>query len=364
MRSRRGQRRGASAPAGVDATRQTLVGIIKFVLAVVVLNYNGGRLVRDCLASIARQSLAPLEIVCVDNGSTDGSDREVESEFPDVTMLRLGANLGFAAGMNRGIAATTAEFVALLNLDVVLDTEYLARCVAAISADPALGGVTGKLLRPDDREPPILDSTGHIVYRNRRAVDRGEREPDRGQYDAETTLFSVCGAAPLYRRTMLDDIAIGDEYFDEDFFMYFEDFDIAWRAQLRGWHFAFAPDAVAHHLRGGSGGKAATAILACNHRNRLLVMLRNDHPRSFLRHAPGILYTELRASLHMLVRRPAALVLAWLQFFKLLPRQYGKRRIIQRGRRVGWKELEPAFAPYDYGIRPAIRRARERAAIR
>ena len=122
--------------------------------------------------------------------------------------------------------------------------------------------------------------------------------------------------------------------------MYFEDVDLSWRAQLRGWRFAFVPDAIGTHSRGGSGGKASTAILACNHRNRLLLMLHNDSPASFLRHSPGIAYTELRASMHMLLLRPAALLLAWFQFLKLLPRHYRIRRLIQQRRRVGWRDLE------------------------
>jgi GT2 family glycosyltransferase len=266
--------------------------------------------------------------------------------------------------MNRGIEAATGEFVALLNLDVVLEPAYLARCAAALAADPRLGGVTGKLRRPGDASPAILDTTGHTVFRNRRAVDRGERERDNGQYDAATELFSVCAAASCYRKAMLEDVAVNGEYFDDDFFMYFEDFDLSWRAQLRGWHFAFVPDAIGTHFRGGSGGKASTAILACNHRNRLLVMLHNDSPASFLKHFPGIAYTEVRATLHMLLRRPAALVLAWWQFFRLLPRHYGRRRAIQRHRQVGWRELEPSFLPYEYGVGPALRRARERREVR
>ncbi len=334
------------------------------MVSVVVLNYNGGSLVRACLASLTAQALQPTEIVCVDNGSTDDSAAAIEAEFPHVTLLRLGANTGFATGMNRGIAATSGEFVTLLNLDVTLEPAYLSACVAALAADPGLGGVTGKLLRPEDRVPAIIDTTGHVVYRNRRAVDRGERESDHGQYDGDTVLFSICAAAPCYRRAMLEDVALDGQYFDEDFFMYFEDFDLSWRAQIRGWRHAFEPAAVGRHHRGGSGGKAATAILACNHRNRLLVMLHNDAPRSFLKHLPGIAYTELRASLHMLSRRPAALVLAWAQFIKLLPRQLAKRRAIQQGRRVGWRDLEPSFQPYEYGIRAAVRRKRERAAIK
>ena len=333
-------------------------------VSAVVLNYNGGRMVLDCLASLSAQEPPCHEIVCVDNASTDGSVESIEAGFPSVRTVRLPRNLGFAGGMNRGIKETTGDLVALVNLDVVLEPTYLARCAATLAAGPSLGGVTGKLLRPDPVDPPLLDTTGHTVYRNRRAVDRGEREPDLGQYDSRTRLFSICGAAPVFRRGCLDDVRLDGDVFDPDFFAYFEDFDLCWRAQLRGWEFAFVPEARGRHFRGGSGGKSSTFILSCNHRNRLLVMLRNDTLAGFLRHLPGIAYTELRATLHMISLRPAALVRAWTDFFRLLPGQLARRRAIQNGRKVGWRELEQWFEPYDYRISSLLRRARLRTAVR
>lgn len=333
-------------------------------MSAVVLNYNGGKMVLDCVAALQAQSPPCYEIVCVDNHSGDGSANDVEARFPGVRIVRLRENLGFAGGMNRAIDASSGDYVALINLDVTLSPDYLDLCAQALTADPTLAGVTGKLLRPDEADPPILDTTGHTVYRNRRAVDRGEREPDLGQYDGDTGLFSICGAAPVLRRTALEDVRLGGEYFDEDFFAYFEDFDLCWRAQLRGWHFAYVPQARGTHFRGGSGGKSSTFILSCNHRNRLLVMLHNDSPASFLRHLPGIAYTEVRATLHMLSLRPAALVRAWAAFFRLLPRQIGKRRRIQAGRKVPWQELEHWFQSYDYRFSEMLRRARQRKAVR
>ena len=334
-------------------------------ISAVVLNYNGGAMVLECLESLLAQDVPDLEVVCVDNASSDTSLQAIEARFGDrVSLVKLDHNTGFAGGMNRGIDATSGDLVALINLDVVLDRSYLRLCGEALAENDNLGGVTGKLFRPGDADPRILDTTGHLVYRNRRAVDRGEREPDEGQYDQDRELFSVCGAAPVYRRKMLDDITLAGQYFDEDFFAYFEDFDLSWRAQLRGWRFAYVPEATGTHHRGGTGSKASTFILACNHRNRWLVMLHNDHPASFARHLGGIAYTELRATLHMLGLRPAALALAWIHFLKLLPSQLPKRRAIQASRTVGWEELEPAFHSYDYGPRAFLRRARQRAAVR
>jgi GT2 family glycosyltransferase len=333
------------------------------VVSAVVLNFNGGSLVLGALASLEAQDPPLAEIICVDNASHDGSPDVIAERFPGVRLVRLERNTGFTGGMNRGIREATGEFVLLVNLDLTLDPSYAARCAAALAEDERLGGVTGKLLRPGSAVPPIIDTTGHVVYRNRRAVDRGEREPDVGQYDDKRSLFSICGAAPMYRRRMLDDVALDGQVFDEDFFMYFEDLDLSWRAQLAGWRFGFVPDAIGRHERGGSGGTSSTFILACNHRNRWLVMLRNDAAMSFLRHLPGIVYTELRATLHMLGRRPAAIPLAWFQWLRLLPRQWRRRRTIQKRRQVGWRDLESSFEPYDYGPTALRRRGRQRKAI-
>jgi GT2 family glycosyltransferase len=247
-----------------------------------------------------------------------------------------------------------------LNLDVTLEPGYLRLCAQRLADDPGLGGVTGKLLRPAEGGRPIIDTTGHLVYRSRRAVDRGEGETDQGQYDAGTRVFGVCGAAPMYRRAMLEETELEGEYFDEDFFAYFEDFDLSFRARLAGWDFAFVPEAVGRHHRGATGAKSSTRILALNHVNRLFVMVKNDHPLSFLRHLPGIAYTEVRATAHMLSRRPAALGQAWFLFFSSLGKFLKKRRLIQGNRKVAWQQLEPWFEPYHYGMRATLDRARRR----
>lgn len=331
------------------------------IASIVVLNWNGGLMLQKCLRSVASQDLEGVEVVVVDNASRDGSLEPVRAEFPDFRIVSLDTNNGFSGGMNEGIKSAGGRFLLLLNFDVEIEPDYLRICVETLQKDLTLGGVNGKLLKAGE-DSAVLDTTGHLVYRNRRAVDRGEWEPDTGQYDQETSVFGVCGAAPCYRREMLEDISVEGEIFDEDFFAYFEDFDLSWRAQLRGWKFRYVPEAVGIHHRGGSGGKASTFILACNHRNRLLTMAKNDHLQSFMKHFLGIAYTELRATAHMLWMRPMAVLMAWWQFAALLPKIWKKRRVIQARRKVTWSELEPLFLPYPY--KGTIRRSLERASAR
>lgn len=326
--------------------------------SVVVLNWDGGEMVVRCVASVLAQTPPADEVLVVDNGSRDGSAERLEERFPSVRVLRLGRNTGFAGGMNAGIAATRGDAVLLLNLDVELEPGYLAGCVAALRHDARVGGVTGKLLRfTGEGDPLLLDSTGHVLHRNRRALDRGEGEVDEGQYDDELDVFGVGGAAPVLRRAMLDDVRVGSQWFDEAFFAYFEDIDLCWRARLRGWSFRYAPDAVARHHRGGTGGRAQDWLEGANHRNRLLMMVKDDALPSLARHAGGILLTELRTAAHLAATRPRALLLAYAGLLRHLPAALRARRVVQGRRTADWREIEPWLQPYDYRGALARRRA-------
>jgi GT2 family glycosyltransferase len=173
--------------------------------------------------------------------------------------------------------------------------------------------VSPKLLQFD--LPTILDSTGLFINRYRRPYDRGQGEIDINQYDTLLQVFGACGAAALYRRSMLTDIALEDEYFDEDFFSYYEDADLAWRAQMRGWHGRFAPRAVATHVRGlGDTLRKRKEPLKDAYgprlalRNRYLMTIKNDALRYFLLDMPLILITELPRLLYAALFAPDVLM--------------------------------------------------------
>jgi GT2 family glycosyltransferase len=179
--------------------------------------------------------------------------------------------------------------------------------------DESVGIVSPKLLRRED--PTILDSTGLFINRSRRPYDRGQGEVDQRQYDHANKIFGACGAAALYRRTMLTDLAFINEYFDEDFFTYYEDADLAWRAQMRGWKARYAPKAVAAHVRGWGDTlrKKDAAIKDTSGprfalRNRWLMILKNDALRYFLLDLPFILASEISRLGYMIVFAPDALL--------------------------------------------------------
>lgn len=306
-------------------------------VSIIIVNWNHGQYIRKCLDLLFAQEYNQFDICIVDNGSQDDSPNMIKDEYPGVKIWTFPDNRGFSKAFNWGVNQTTSDFVLSLNPDVFVRQEFLSEMVAAMYRNERVGIVSAKLLRVDN--PTIIDSTGLFINRYRRPYDRGQGEIDRGQYDKSLEIFGACGAAALYRRSMLVDIALEDEYFDEDFFSYYEDADLAWRAQLMGWSCRFAPHAVATHLRGwGDTLRKRRGPSEDNYgprlalRNRWLMILKNDALRYFLLDFPFILFLELTRLLYMAVFTPD--VLLGLKDILIGSRNTLDKRIIIRERMV------------------------------
>ncbi|MFQ5574284.1 MAG: glycosyltransferase family 2 protein [Terriglobia bacterium] len=221
------------------------------LVSIIVVNFNGNKWLKPCMEALSGQTYGDIEVIVVDNGSTDGSVEELKKGFPSVSVLENEANAGFAQAVNQGIEATTGQYVVPLNPDVVLTPSYVSEMVETANIGPKVGSVSGKLLRSDEKNSKIIDSVGHLMFKNRLSANRGDEEVDRGQYEVLEPVFGTCGAAALYKRGMLEDIKIGGEYFDETFFAFWEDVDLDWRANLMGWTCLYTPRALAYHYRGG-----------------------------------------------------------------------------------------------------------------
>jgi GT2 family glycosyltransferase len=230
-------------------------------VAVVLPNHNGARWLPGVLASIAAQTVAPAEVLVVDDGSTDGSAALAEG-WDGVRVLRLGRNGGFARAANAGIAAVSTEAVALVNTDVELAPDWLERALAALGADA--GAVATKMLDLDD--PAILYSAGDVLRRDGVCEQRGRFERDSGAYDEPGEVFSACAGAALYRRAAV----LGAGGFDERLGMYLEDVELGLRLRLAGWSCRWEPRAVARHAGAGSSGGQGALI----ERNTLLLVAR------------------------------------------------------------------------------------------
>ncbi|HVL99812.1 MAG TPA: glycosyltransferase family 2 protein, partial [Egibacteraceae bacterium] len=237
---------------------------------------------------------------------------------------------------------------AVCNPDVALEPDYLARALAALEADERRAAVQGKLWRGEEADGRVLDTTGHQAFVTRLFRNRGEGQVDRGQFDAPGAVFGVSGAVALYRLDALADVAVDGEVFDEDLFAFWEDVDLDWRLQLRGWHAWYEPAARGWHERGGAGPRRTAFVEELNFANRFLVVAKNDHLPSLLRALPGFGATTLLKAGELALTVPSALARA-LPRARLLSRMRAKGHVVRARATV-----DPAavisrwFEPFDY----------------
>ena len=314
------------------------------LVSVIVLSWNSRRFLEGCLASVEAQTHPRVELVVVDNASTDGSAGFVAARFPRALLMPQERNVGFCAGNNAGLKAAHGDHILFLNADARLEPRFLEEAIRPLASDPRVGMVSGKLVRFDGR---TLDTTGQIFTRSRRVLERGYDEPDRGQYDQPGEIFSTCGAAALYRRALIDSISIDGEFFDEGFFAFGEDFDVGWRARNMGWRCWYQPTAIAAHFRGGTQpgqedtarrrgamARRPAAIQAHIVKNRYLAMLKNDTPLSFLLNLPFILAWDVMLWGHLVLRSPEAIPILW-SHRRLLGRALRDRRLLRQRAAAG-----------------------------
>jgi GT2 family glycosyltransferase len=338
-----------SAAAGEAIAVATGPGLV----SVIIVNWNGGRSLPDVLQAVHGQRYEPIEIIVIDNGSIDSSIALLEAD-PSIRLIKNARNLGFAEANNQAIAVAGGEFVLLLNNDAILTEDYIGTLVADMRQDETRGSASGKLLRPaNGSSGPTIDSVGHVMYRNLWPTNRGEGEPDGPAFDHPGEVFGVCAAAGLYRRAMLDDVAVDGEVFDSSFFAYLEDVDLDWRARLRGWRSWYDPRVTAYHQRGGTGLWFSTRIQRHILKNRILMGIKNDAGPQIYRRLPGMAAFTAAKGLQVLVTRPGAL-LGFVDVIRLLPATWRKRRIIQANRTARPAALESWYEPYPY-----VRKIRE-----
>jgi GT2 family glycosyltransferase len=306
------------------------------LLSVIIPNWNGAQHLPTCLDSLRRQTYPHLEVILVDNASHDESVALVRRDYPQVVLVQLDENLGLTGGINRGVQAARGEFIAPLNNDTEVAAGWAEALVTALLDHPEAGMSASKMLLFDRRD--TLHSAGDAYGVDGIPVNRGVWQKDEGQFDDDGYIWGGCGGAVAYRRAMLDDIGL----LDEDLFMYCEDVDLNWRAQLAGYRCVFAPQAVVyHHLSATGAGEIASFYTG---RNTLWVLAKN-YPRELLRrHWRAIVRAQLRISRDALKawRGEAARARLRGQLAGLLglPRWLRKRRAIQASRKVSIEVIE------------------------
>ncbi len=281
-------------------------------VSVIIVTKAADERLERCLNAVKHQSLAPHEIlVCV----TGNMKQTPAAERSDRTTAWRFVNGWYTTALNIGIRSTAGEYVLCLNDDAVLDHQFLEQALPAFRQDAKIGMVTGKILRFDGK---TIDGAGQFPGRTRKAIDRGYRQIDRGQFDHAGYVFGSGGTAPIFRRSMLESIVLQPgEYFDESFGMYYEDLDLAWRAQRTSWKAYYVPTAVAHHERGASSRirhdglchrfylpQMPDALLQRAVLNRYRVMLRNDTLAGIVRNLPAIVAFEMGQWSYLMCRSP------------------------------------------------------------
>jgi len=275
-----------------------------------------------CLEGVAWQTRPVDRIVVIDNASTDGGLDIVRALAPEATIERSAVNAGFAAAQNRALRLAPADVHVLLNPDCRLSPAFIEHATSALAIDPSAGSVSGRLLRfragtdgaepgpPDELPDDRLDSTGMVGLRNRRVLDRGADTPAAGRYLEPGYVLGVSGAAAVYRRATLEDIAFKGEVFDESFFAFREDVDLAWRAQLLGWRCRYEPRAVARHRRRVTPERRRDLPASLRRRsvaNRWRMLAKNELPSGWRRDWTSILWRDLQILGYAVLREQATL---------------------------------------------------------
>ena len=237
------------------------------MFSVVIPNWNGLRFLPTYLNALRNQTYCDFETLVVDNGSTDGSRERIAKEFPEVRIVALETNRGFAPAVNAGIRAARGDVVVLLNNDTEADSHWLEEIARALETNPNAGMVACKLKLFDKRD--YIHSAGDFYRVDGIPGNRGVWEQDRGQYDDARGIFGGCGGAVAYRTTMLAEIGA----FDEALGSYCEDVDLNWRARLAGYSIVYAPRAIVYHMVSATGGGAIASFFVG--RNFIWVIAKN-----------------------------------------------------------------------------------------
>jgi GT2 family glycosyltransferase len=314
----------------------TRVGTSK--VSIIVVNWNGGEMLAECIESLCGQSYRHSEIILVDNGSTDSSAELARHNFPTVKLVELATNRGFTGGNVEGLKKADGEFIALVNNDAKAQETWLENLVRPMLEDRNVGICTSKLIFKDGGR---INSAGDGLTTGGVGFNRGLGQ-DSTQFRNADYVFGGCGAAVLYRRRMLDEIG----FFDEDFFLYDEDTDLNFRAQLAGWKCAFVPDAVAYHRGNATPVRLSDVHVYYHSRNLEWVWLKNMPTGVMLRYAHHKIFQEIGSLCYLCLRHGK-----WLPFIrakkdalKMVPIMWRKRRTIQARRRVSNRYLRAQFS--------------------
>jgi GT2 family glycosyltransferase len=297
-------------------------------VSVIIVNYNGRDLLRECLESVYAQSFRDIEIIVVDNGSQDGSVEYVKGSFPDVMVFPLAYNTGFPTANNEGLKHSIGGYILLLNNDVVVDKDCISNLYATMESDPKLGICATKMIVAGT---DLLDSAGDGFSSNLKGFKRGEGLP-LDLYNRYEYVFGACAGAAIYRRSMIDEIG----FLDDDFFLIQEDTDLNFRAQLASWKVLFVPSAVVYHKVRSSIGHMSDTAIYYTLRNSEFVRIKNVPLGIAIRCLPSFVIGISTEFVYFVIKHKKIKLYYKAKKDALIkfPLMWKKRRIIMKNRKT------------------------------
>jgi len=311
-------------------------------MSVIIVNWNGKSFLEDCLGALRRQVFRDFETILVDNGSSDGSTEYVQARFPEVQLVALPENRGFAGGNIAGYKLAKGNLIVLLNNDTEADSRWLEEIHKASLRFSTAGSFASKMMYFDSRQR--IENCGFGVGTAGTTTDLGRDELDNPRWTEPREVFGACGGAVAYRRGMLEDVG----FLDPDFFMVYEDVDLSFRARLRGYSCIYIPTAIVFHRYRASLGKRPARQVFYSQRNIEFVYLKNMPMGLMLRSLPQRLLYEIGSALYFLrLGAGRAFLEAKWDVIRHFPSLLRKRKEIQKRKTIG---NSPILALMDPGL--------------
>jgi GT2 family glycosyltransferase len=341
-------------------------------IAIIIVNWNGKKFLEDCLKSLENQTNKNFRIILVDNGSMDDSVFFVKNNYPEIEIIELSQNTGFAKGNNIGIKKALEDgnikYVLVLNNDTKVPVNFVEIMLSCAKRYRGFGSIQPKILNYDGTK---IDSAGILICREMSAQNRGYGE-EGGRYSQEAEIFGSSACAAIYTREALEKTQLpNNNYFDEDYFAYYEDVDLAWRLRLAGYRSFYCPHAAVVHFQSATGVKYSPFKKFHIHRNQYYNIIKNlpfgmvMRALFFMPVRYGMLLNSIRkqrGSSAELVKRnhvkPIKLIglvlKIWLEVLKNLPGLLRKRKYIRKIKSVGNREIERWFQSYKADLKKII----------
>lgn len=307
--------------------------------SVIIVNYNGSGVIIDSLEKLGEQTTKDFEVLVVDNASADDSVARIRSLFPAVKILALDTNLGFTGGNIEGLKHSHSEYIALLNPDTEVAPDWLESLMRVMDNNPQAGICASKLIVYGT---DLIDSAGDGCMVTGRGFKLGEGERQSG-FNELREVFGACGGAMLIRRSAIDQIG----FFDDDFFLIYEDTDFSFRARLAGWQCLFVPDSIVYHKVRTSIGTMSDIAVYYSIRNARCVLVKNMPLRLILKYLPSHVLQEVGQFFYFVIRhgkwRPY--FKANYHFFCMIRSLITKRREVMKLKTIDNKSLEGLLTP-------------------